>query len=120
MLSAVVYIVLGAAAAAAGVVMFLGIQDGVGLLRYGNGCCTGCPVVNNNTKASSVADGGISRREFEMESEEPEEPDKFSTALATHCGWFVGSSLFTSLLLHLYFKSFCSLSLFTCLFHFLC
>lgn len=68
--------------------MFLGIQDGVGLLRYGNGCCTGCPVVNNNTKASSVADGGISRREFEMDSEEPEE---LSTALATHCGWFVGS-----------------------------
>lgn len=71
--------------------MFLGIQDGVGLLRYGNGCCTGCPVVNNNTKASSVADGGISRREFEMESEEPEEPEELSTALATHCGWFVGS-----------------------------
>lgn len=100
--------------------MFLGIQDGVGLLRYGNGCCTGCPVVNNNTKASSVADGGISRREFEMESEEPEEPEELSTALATHCGWFVGS-LFASLLLHLHFKSFCSLSLslFTCLFHFL-
>lgn len=69
--------------------MFLGIQDGVGLLRYGNGCCTGCPVVNNNTKASSVADGGISRREFEMESEEPEEPEELSTALATHCGWLV-------------------------------